>query len=98
MEENKYQPRTEQRINLERKLHAFTSGVDTEDKDASMPIIEENRNAHQNNPPRLLLPTPCAKIRRHFTRSKTKDTHTSGILSVPTGISMEGSRNISYET
>jgi hypothetical protein len=49
MEENKYQPKTEQRINLERKLHAFTSGVDTEDKDASMPIIEENRNAHQNN-------------------------------------------------
>jgi hypothetical protein len=34
MEENKYQPRTEQRIKLERKLHAFTIGVDTEDKDA----------------------------------------------------------------
>jgi hypothetical protein len=49
VEENKYQSRTEQRINLERKLHAFTSGVDTQDKDASMPIIEENRNAHQNN-------------------------------------------------
>jgi hypothetical protein len=49
MEENKYQARTEQRINLERKSHAVTIGADTEDKDASMPIIEENRNAHQNN-------------------------------------------------
>jgi hypothetical protein len=49
MEENKYQPRTEQRINLERKLHGFTIGVDTEDKGASMPIIEEIRNAHKNN-------------------------------------------------
>jgi hypothetical protein len=46
MEENKYQPRTEQRIILERKLHALTIGVNIEDKDASMPIIEENRNAY----------------------------------------------------
>jgi hypothetical protein len=49
MDGGKQIPTKDRAKNKLRKLHAFTIGVDTEDKDASMPIIEENRNAHQNN-------------------------------------------------